>query len=85
MDSMKQTGKLHIEIPAEVTQILETLHAHGYEAYVVGGCVRDALLCRAPGRLGYHHIRASSAGEGPVSSYRRYWDPARNGHGTEKR
>lgn len=46
---MKQTGKLHIEIPAEVTQILETLHAHGYEAYVVGGCVRDALLCRVPG------------------------------------
>ena len=45
---MKQTGKLHIDIPAEVTQILETLHAHEYEAYVVGGCVRDALLCRVP-------------------------------------
>ena len=28
--------------------ILDTLHTHGYEAYAVGGCVRDTLLGRLP-------------------------------------
>ena len=28
--------------------ILDTLQAHGYEAYAVGGCVRDTLLDRLP-------------------------------------
>lgn len=27
-------------------QIAETLHAHGYDAYLVGGCVRDRMLGR---------------------------------------
>ena len=40
---------LHIDIPPEAAQILEVLHLHGYEAFVVGGCVRDALLGRIPG------------------------------------
>lgn len=35
-----------IEIPKEVARILETLEAAGYEAYAVGGCVRDVLLAR---------------------------------------
>ena len=29
--------------------ILQTLQEHGYEAYAVGGCVRDSLLGREPG------------------------------------
>lgn len=44
-----QRVNLHIDVPAEVAQILEVLHAHGFEAYVVGGCVRDRLLGRVPG------------------------------------
>ena len=28
--------------------ILETLESHGFEAYVVGGCVRDSLLGKTP-------------------------------------
>ena len=32
------------EIPAGAKTILDTLRRHGYETYVVGGCVRDSLL-----------------------------------------
>lgn len=28
--------------------LLDTLHAAGYAAYAVGGCVRDSLLGRTP-------------------------------------
>ena len=35
-------------IPQEVQRILRRLEAAGYEAYVVGGCVRDMLMGTAP-------------------------------------
>lgn len=35
-------------IPGGVQSILSTLHRHGYEAYLVGGCVRDLLLGDVP-------------------------------------
>lgn len=38
-----------INIPQKAAQILKTLNAAGYEAYVVGGCVRDSILDRVPG------------------------------------
>ncbi len=38
-----------IEVPPNAEKILDTLHENGYEAYVVGGCVRDSILGRAPG------------------------------------
>lgn len=38
-----------IKIPAPAEEIIRKLNAHGYEAYVVGGCVRDMLLGREPG------------------------------------
>lgn len=37
-----------LQIPSKVAVILDTLHTHGYEAYAVGGCVRDTLLGRLP-------------------------------------
>ena len=37
-----------MKIPAGAKQIIETLESHGYEAYIVGGCVRDMLLDRFP-------------------------------------
>lgn len=37
-----------IQVPEAAGRIIETLNAHGYEAYVVGGCVRDSLLGRTP-------------------------------------
>src|ERR1043165_3023538 len=30
------------------TEIVRTLRKHGYQAYLVGGCVRDLLLGRQP-------------------------------------
>ena len=38
-----------IKLPENAKKILDTMHEAGYEAYVVGGCVRDALLSREPG------------------------------------
>lgn len=35
-------------IPIEVNQIIKTLNQNGYEAYIVGGCVRDFLLGYEP-------------------------------------
>ena len=37
-----------MEIPSHVSTINQKLNDHGYEAYAVGGCVRDALLHRVP-------------------------------------
>ncbi|MDD6074644.1 MAG: polynucleotide adenylyltransferase, partial [Clostridium sp.] len=40
---------MRMEIPKPVEWILGELKSHGYEAYAVGGCVRDTLLGRIPG------------------------------------
>ena len=37
-----------IVLPENVKKIIETLQTHGYEAYAVGGCVRDSVLGRIP-------------------------------------
>ena len=37
-----------IPVPTYVTEVLDQLTRLGYEAYVVGGCVRDSLLGREP-------------------------------------
>lgn len=39
---------MHINLPKKVDYILKKLQEQGFEAYVVGGCVRDALLGREP-------------------------------------
>ena len=39
----------NIRLPRDAMWLLQTLHAAGYSAYVVGGCVRDSLLGRQPG------------------------------------
>lgn len=39
---------MQIVIPSQVHTILRILNEGGYEAYAVGGCVRDALLSRTP-------------------------------------
>ncbi len=38
-----------IKTPREVNEIIAALTAQGYEAFAVGGCVRDSLLGREPG------------------------------------
>lgn len=39
---------MDIFIPDNVEKIIEELEIYGYEAYIVGGCVRDSLLGRTP-------------------------------------
>lgn len=38
-----------IRPPEQARLLLDKLHGAGYEAYIVGGCVRDSLLGRTPG------------------------------------
>ncbi len=40
---------MSITLPKSVARILRTLEKAGFEAYAVGGCVRDTLLDRQPG------------------------------------
>lgn len=40
--------RLRIQLPERVDRIITTLQEHGYEAYAVGGCVRDSVLGREP-------------------------------------
>lgn len=39
---------MQIQLPEKVKEIISTLRANGYEAYAVGGCVRDSILGRVP-------------------------------------
>jgi len=39
---------MRIKLPEKVKHIITKLEAAGYEAYAVGGCVRDSLLGREP-------------------------------------
>ena len=39
---------MKITLPGKVTEIIENLQMHGYEAYAVGGCVRDSILAKEP-------------------------------------
>ncbi|MDO4648923.1 MAG: CCA tRNA nucleotidyltransferase [Eubacteriales bacterium] len=39
---------MKIVIPEKAERIIKTLEEAGYEAYVVGGCVRDSILGRIP-------------------------------------
>lgn len=41
-------GNMKIRVPKNVENIIGTLESHGYEAYAVGGCVRDTMLGREP-------------------------------------
>jgi poly(A) polymerase/tRNA nucleotidyltransferase (CCA-adding enzyme) len=48
---------MDIQIPDYVTEIAENLHNSGYEAWVVGGSIRDVLI----GRPAYDHDIATNA------------------------
>ena len=39
---------MKIQLPEKVKVVIQTLEAAGYEAYAVGGCVRDSVLGRIP-------------------------------------
>ena len=39
---------LRLKLPPKVVYILDILRRHGFEAYAVGGCVRDSVLAKEP-------------------------------------
>ncbi len=39
---------MKIALPRKVMMIINNLQLHGYEAFAVGGCVRDSILARRP-------------------------------------
>lgn len=39
---------MRIQLPKDVDYIIKELQKHGFEAYAVGGCVRDVILGREP-------------------------------------
>ncbi len=41
--------RYRIKLPEKVDGIITVLQNHGFEAYAVGGCVRDSILGREPG------------------------------------
>ncbi len=45
---MYDIDELKIKVPGPVREILDTLKENGFEAYIVGGCVRDAILGLEP-------------------------------------
>ena len=45
---MEEGMDMELRIPEKAEIILHTLEEAGYEAYVVGGCVRDSILGRSP-------------------------------------
>ncbi len=45
---MIKAGQLRIELPEDVKKIIGILTENGYEAYAVGGCIRDSILKRNP-------------------------------------
>ena len=39
---------MRMKLPEHVNRIIHRLQKEGYDAYAVGGCVRDTLLGREP-------------------------------------
>ena len=66
---------MKIELPEKVKTVIAELKAHGYDAYAVGGCIRDSILGRTPGDWDYD-ICQTASGEGDFSTNRGYRDPA---------
>ena len=46
---------MQLKMPSNVQQVINKLVERGYEAYIVGGCVRDSVLGREP-EIGRAHV-----------------------------
>lgn len=49
LKQVKESDNMRIELPEKVKYIIKKLNNSGFEAYAVGGCVRDSMLGRIPG------------------------------------
>ncbi len=48
MKNRMDSGSSSSILKSAATEIIKTLRGHGFQAYLVGGCVRDLLLGRSP-------------------------------------
>ena len=48
MNKYNGNKEFKIDIPKSVKLIIDILEKNGYEAFAVGGCVRDTILDRKP-------------------------------------
>lgn len=48
LKTQRKDTNMKIIIPENVNTIINTLEKNGFEAYIVGGCVRDSILKRQP-------------------------------------
>ena len=55
---------MEIHIPTGARKIIARLEQHGYEAYIVGGCVRDSLMGKRPSDWDNLHLRACRRNDG---------------------
>lgn len=46
--AINERMNMYIQLPDQVHRIIQKLETAGYEAYAVGGCVRDSILGREP-------------------------------------
>lgn len=46
--SKKQVVKSLLQIPKDIYQVCSKLHEHSFQAYIVGGAIRDALMKKEP-------------------------------------
>ena len=44
MRQMNVKNEIKIDIPAEVGTLIDELNTAGFEAFAVGGCVRDSII-----------------------------------------
>ena len=40
--------KIKLDVPQKISDIISDLEKNGYEAFLVGGCVRDLILNKTP-------------------------------------
>jgi tRNA nucleotidyltransferase/poly(A) polymerase len=45
---IEQRTKIFFEVPKEISKITKKLQDENFEAFLVGGCVRDLFLNREP-------------------------------------
>ena len=64
---------MKIEMPSEVKFIISELESHEYEAFAVGGCIRDSL--------GYNNIGKTRRSKRDIPQNSGYGNQARNGYG----
>ncbi len=70
--------ELQFKLPKDVEFILNTIENHGFEAWCVGGCVRDMLLKKTP----KDYDIASSAPCGEIEKIFKNTVPTGLKHGT---